>query len=70
MIPLAGKMRERNIAVLLSVSFRSPLELILVFIRCVGRIFDLGILAGKGGGTAIGLEELGRRFIASNLHYP
>lgn len=50
---------------------RGPLfQLLLVLGCCGGLVLGLGVLAVEGGGSAILLEELGRRLIAAHLHNP
>jgi hypothetical protein len=53
-----------------SIFCSSPLQLLLIFGSRIRGIFRCGVLAVQGGSPTIGLEELGSRFIAANLHYP
>lgn len=53
---------------LLGITSSPALELVLVFRRRGRLVFGLGVFAVQGCSSAILLEELGGRFIATNLH--
>jgi hypothetical protein len=59
---------NRTDNLLLRVAFGPTLELLLVLVGRIRRVFDLGVFAGERGAAAVGLEELGGRLVTADFH--